>query len=1597
MAKRHLNSKLAIILTAGGLALLLTIFLVPKIIQARGGSAARQISEGDAAMARGDWEKAFEHYRYATNVEPNNTEALLKLGDAAVKLTPKNPDLLQFAHDKAWSRAISVDPNFVEALNRLLDSYWEHTDTFARPELFARVRELADKLLAVEPNNIGAQRKKHIATVRQWLQRAAVPEEVAQESMAAMPKLLEHKPDDAEVMFRLAEAKIRQADDRQRGGQADDANRLYEEVTRLFDDARKKYPDDATIHFRASQTYRTLAKVDRKNGEAYYRGRIAESVAAAQTKMDPNLPLYDEVQLTAADRMILDGRPAEAEKIIRDYYTKQPDNQKARLAMAKILTNLKKGDKAARAEAVEILSKPPAAGDDVAGFKAVLLRELQAQTLKELAMLQIGELSSATDQARRKELNDAVEKTLEDLRRISPARHPRVLGVEGWLHFLRKDKIEAVRVLEEAREQMPRFFYDFDVLYLLARVYLDTHQPGRARELLTTICEGVPTSAPPRIMLVELLCAENDLVEARKQLAVFEKQVSQSVSEELKKDYKRLKDLIAILDFKGNPAEALAVYKDLPQETRDHKVSKANVALRIKNLDDGISLLMQVLDKDPKDLLASRLLAKLWVEKKQKDRALDVLTAAQRHYPADPGLISQINVVKSLGTGKPDPKVAYAIGVAQAEKIVVELEREFAMGQLELGPAGTPEKALRHFSRCLEIDPDNKAVLDQLWQYHVNRGELDNALPYHKKLVEMKADGVDGKLYQQRWEMARGDYAKADDLGYELVTSHPYFAASWLALGQAQQARGKFPEAVHSFQQVRKAQPNHYEASRALAECYYAMNEPANALGVLVKLRQMYENDVPVRELYLNHLSAHGEPLAVVQERQKLLVDTPQDPQAHLALASSQFLSAQHLATSDEKKSKDYLALAERTLVNGVRAFPDDVRFYAQLAELLQYGGKVKEAEALLLRNMLARPSLKDKPEAHVVLAEFYGRTHRIKEGVRALSDALVRANNDPGLKARLASAHVQAGQYQAALDTLNGIKTSDPRVAYQVFRQKVEILIAQNKLGEAERDIRGALQQRESTDLRNLLASILIDTDRPDEAYTQLERVLASEPRNESARYLKALALAKRKDPKIEEAIGELVNLKNQNPRNMQVRLLLAELYERTNKPAQTNAIHVLKEGLALVPLHRDVRMALIRQYRNLKPVPDHENARRLAQAAQADPVLQGDPAWAREEAIILMARKAYQPAIQKMMEVLAKAPENMEYRRELLDMILQFEDYDAVLRESEKEVLSKGFDAWWVRYQRAVSFARREKTSDQMVAGDPDLAVAEFDKALALAEAGDNFPAAEYVLRGMANYVKSRDGRTVGYDAAIQRATQRFAKDTDSRWKLLAAALYRAKNDFVTARSLIGQLMATVTGPVDRQDVREVHRRAAVLRLAADVFQNDPNSPDLAAARAAYEQLLTVLPNDVICMNNLAHLLAEYVHPPDPQAAKRYSSRAYDLARLHWPEYQEVKDTHGWVLTLCGGIDAQEGLTLLKQVVEHKGDFPEARYHLGEAYLRLPKPDAKAAELVLQDALAKIKERKDKMAKERNNTRDDYLNQLEKKVADSLVRAREKLAAGR
>ena len=379
----------------------------PKISTPRRPAPARH-SRTRPRDGRNDWEKAC-----GTTASPqhraNNTGALVKMATRP-SAHDKNPDLCVSTEGGCGG----LGDRLREAGPACSTRTGEHRK-FAR-QTFAKVRELADSC-GVQPTNVDAREEAHRHA--QWAPAPAV--RGARREIAACKLRAEA---DAPSAVRRARRRSARADDHHQRAGADAAklSRKSQAVRR----GPRAVPQ--TPRSTSARQATAASRGERRKGRTT-QSRIAHRLHRAGERGPQGASTTSFCSSTR--RTARSSRQARSpRKIVRDYYTAQRKPE-GRLH-GKILTNLKKGDKAARAEAVEILSKPPAASDDVAGFKAVLLRELQQQTLKELAMLQINELSTATDQGKRKELNDVVEKTLEDLRRISPPRHPRVLGVEGW-------------------------------------------------------------------------------------------------------------------------------------------------------------------------------------------------------------------------------------------------------------------------------------------------------------------------------------------------------------------------------------------------------------------------------------------------------------------------------------------------------------------------------------------------------------------------------------------------------------------------------------------------------------------------------------------------------------------------------------------------------------------------------------------------------------------------------------------------------------------------------------------------------------------------------------------------------------------------------------------------------------------------------------------------------------------------------------------------------------------------------------------------------------------------------------------------------------
>ena len=112
-------------------------------------------------------------------------------------------------------------------------------------------------------------------------------------------------------------------------------------------------------------------------------------------------------------------------------------------------------------------------------------------------------------------------------------------------------------------------------------------------------------------------------------------------------------------------------------------------------------------------------------------------------------------------------------------------------------------------------------------------------------------------------------------------------------------------------------------------------------------------------------------------------------------------------------------------------------------------------------------------------------------------------------------------------------------------------------------------------------------------------------------------------------------------------------------------------------------------------------------------------------------------------------------------------------------------------------------------------------------------------------------------------------------------------------------------------------------VLQFLGMAYQNMKRNDK---AIETYEKVLTIQPDNVVVLNNLAWL---YSLAKNPKALE-LAERAYQAS----PDDIGVQDTYGWLLVQQG--QAEKGLQLLEQVIIILPGVPEVQYHYAVALMK-------------------------------------------------------------
>ena len=1530
MARKRLNFKFLVI----GITALLLVAALGVAYKYRKrlllGSPDKLLAQAKSYMDQGEYDKAGKLLYDAATVGGADPYIYVLLGDVWDLKAGEDPANNTQKARGFWEQALSVDPRYVPALQRILDRSLAIIDFYPTSGAYQALRDVAGRYLVVEPDNKKAQYALYMATLQLKRTGGQVDAQAVDEALKGMRKLFADDPANADAMYQIARDRIAAAYEAYRANDDTTMRNLVNEVVAMADGAVQAQPQNAAIHLNAGLIYFDVSNVERmvKGDSARWTKRAGESIARARELVKPSDEDYPKVQLAYGQVVQMEAErgdakaaaagAAEAERVYRELLKTHPKHYMTKLRLAQLIGR----DPARRDEAVALLTEPLPPAKEQKGLDAQTIRIFEAEALMALIEIQLNDFGNLKTPAERQQALAKLEQDQAKLKSLIGDR-PDVTALYGRIQVTRGDWPGAVQTFSAALRQPGMQDQNrLRTLAMLAEAYIATGQTGLAKRTLTEFLtmvatpEGEEHFIGQRLRLVMLLLDENNAEEARPHVEVLAKY--------LKPDDPRL--IVARIGVMTDPAqkaERKKLFDSLPQNTRADTLEKARVAMRIMKDDELALKLMEGLRAaDPADVDVAVNIADFYLSKNKKDQAEKVIADALAKAPDN---IQLQMAQKRLAATTPEQ--VQALRQEAVEQITDPFRKEIRLFEIAINE-NKLDQARAHLQAAEKLKADDPTLLDLMYRFHASQKEFDKAQQYLDRLAQK--DPGRGEIERINLALARGDRAQALELAQKLTRERGEFAVSYLKLADVQTALGRFPEAIAAYRSALERDSRNLEALVGIIQSYYRVGQPTEARRYIETARRIYPNHARVREMALGHEEAYGDAEQVIPPRQEDLNADKENPTKWLALSQA-YISAYRgkVNAGKDADAKAHLGKAEELLKQAYAKWPDSAEFATALAQVELRLQKYDEG-AKAIKDLAARPQYQGKPEPELLLADYLMAAGKDADA-EAIYKKLLDQTKDIALELRLAELiNRKPERLNDALAVLQ-LNIEHPAVR----ARRIELLLNANRIEDAQKELDALAAAPAPAGLSpeqvkshqaavlDLQAQVHIRAAKPVEAMEAVNKALAADANYPAALFHRGLLRLNTKGD-APGAIEDLTAARNAAPGMTEARIQLAKAYRAANDT--DSAVRELESASRDVPTDKNVRLALVRAYSESVP-PRWTDAERVIREAREIPVLARDVDLLQEEARMWSARNDTQRAVKTIQEAANIAPQNVAVVQTLLEILNKGKQYREVVRVTDN--LNKASpNLWWSYQARGIAKARMD---------DKDGALGEFQQAMKVAnDAGDEF-AAQTVIANLA--------QELGAAAALRRVEEK-AKAGDNRWRMVAAKLLHMQADYNGALRYVQQVLDD-----PKLSAKE---RTNVMQLAGELYCNQ-SPPDFARALDTFKKLVADDPDNVAALNNLAAVMTMPGSPARPEEALQYSEKAYNLmSRGGSVPDAAVLDTHGSILVQVGRVD--EGIGLLQAAIDRR-PLPDAYYHLGDALLKQAKPDdAETALRRARDLIAQL-----------------------------------------
>lgn len=221
-----------------------------------------------------------------------------------------------------------------------------------------------------------------------------------------------------------------------------------------------------------------------------------------------------------------------------------------------------------------------------------------------------------------------------------------------------------------------------------------------------------------------------------------------------------------------------------------------------------------------------------------------------------------------------------------SEKQQRELTAEFYDGVREKQLANFQD-ALKHFEKCLEIDPNHAASLYEMASIYFHMEKKSQAFELINKAVKIEPKNEYYRLLMADLYSEGGEHLKAAEVYEKLLKDYPSKIEYYYEWASALLYAEKYEEAVKVYNKVEEIVGVSEEMTIQKQRIYLSIKEFDKAIAEIQKLIDAYPEVPSYYGLMAEMYSAKGDEAKAAEYYEKMQKLSPNDPMLHLSMAEN--------------------------------------------------------------------------------------------------------------------------------------------------------------------------------------------------------------------------------------------------------------------------------------------------------------------------------------------------------------------------------------------------------------------------------------------------------------------------------------------------------------------------------------------------------------------------------------------------------------------------------------------------------------------------------------------------------------------------------------